>query len=331
MDCDEKWTATKILDISAAYWQSCALHAAVNLDVFTQLAHECRNGDDLAELLGADRRGVAVLLNALAAMGLLVKKGECYFNTEPAKRFLVNGGPEYVGNIIMHHHHLVDGWSQLDQAVRSGLPVEKRSYGEDRERESFQLGMFNLAMGIAPRLTEQVDLHGRQHLLDLGGGPGTYAIHFCQANPALRATIIDRPTTRDFAVKAVRFFGLGDRIDFLAADFTVDPIPGTYDVAWLSQVLHSYSPEECLAIIGKVVQSLVPGGLLMVHEFFLNDAKDGPLFPALFSLNMLIKNPAGRSYSELEITDMLASLGVKELHCLPFVGPNDSYVLCGRV
>ena len=331
MVCAPEWTVAKILDISSAYWQSCTLHAAVKLDIFTALALECRTSDEVAQALGVDRRGVAILLDALAAMGMVRKNDDCYVNSDAAKRFLVSGGSEYLGHIIMHHHHLVDGWAQLDQAVRHGRPVEMRSHGEEQERESFQLGMFNLAMGIAPKLAEQVKLEDRRHLLDLGGGPGTYAIHFCQANPALRATIIDRPTTRDFAAKAIRFFGLQERIDFHPGDFTVDPIPGRYDVAWLSQILHSYGPEECRRLIGRVVEVLEPDGLIMIHEFFLNNAKDGPLFPALFSLNMLLNNPDGRSYAEGEIVAILAASGVKEIHPLPFVGPNASYVLCGRV
>ena len=80
-------------------------------------------------------------------------------------------------------------------------PVEKRSHGDEVERESFQLGMFNLAMAIAPTIAASVNLEGRRHLLDLGGGPGTHAIHFCLANPTLRATIYDRRTTEPFARK----------------------------------------------------------------------------------------------------------------------------------
>ena len=333
MESETSCSAADILNLATGYWQSCALHTAVKLNIFTVLTHECecRSSDEVALLLECDRRGVVTLLDALAAMGLLKKDGTCYTVRKAVKRFLVTGSSEYLGNIIMHHHHLVDGWAQLDQAVRTGRPIEKRSHGEEQERESFQLGMFNLAMAIAPKLTAQIDLQGRRHLLDLGGGPGAYAIHFCQANPGLRATIVDRPMTHDFADKAIRFFGLQDRIDFLGDDFTSASVKGEYDVAWLSQVLHGYGPEECRRIIAGTVESLAPGGLIMVHEFFLNKAKDGPLFPALFSLNMLINNPAGRSYSEDEITAMLTANGVRELRRHPFVGLNDSYVLCGTV
>ena len=122
-----------------------------------------------------------------------------------------------------------------------------------------------------------------------------------------------------------------NRIDFQAGDFTTDGIKGPYDVAWLSQILHSNGPEECQHIIANAVAALEPGGIIMIHEFFLNETLDGPLFPALFSLNMLINNGDGRSYSEKQVTEMLVKEGVGDIHRLPFQGPNDSYVLCGTV
>ena len=61
---------------------------------------------------------------------------------------LVKDRPGYIGYIIMHHFHLVDAWSKLDEAVVKGTPVQTRSHGEEVERESFQMGMFNLAMAV---------------------------------------------------------------------------------------------------------------------------------------------------------------------------------------
>lgn len=329
MQQNEEWNTVKLLNISSSYWQACTLHAAVKLEIFSQIGDRRLTAREVAEKIEGSDRGVTPLLNALIAMGLLKKDGELYHNSPAASTYLVKDAPRYIGYIIMHHHHLVDGWAQLDSAVKSGAPVEKRSYGEEKERESFQLGMFNLAMAIAPKLAEQVDLSSRRHLLDLGGGPGTHAIHFCLANPELKATIFDLPTTRSFAMKTVKDFDLEERIDFLPGNFLVDEIKGTYDVAWLSQILHSLGPEECEALIDKTVQALAPGGLIMIHEFFLEDTMDGPLFPALFSLNMLINNERGRSYSEKEIQAMLERAGVGDILRLPFQGANDSYVICG--
>ena len=99
-------------------------------------------------------------------------------------------------------------------------------------------------------------------------------------------------------------------------------------MAWLSQILHSNSFEECEALIEKTVKALDPGGQILIHDFFLNDSLDGPLFPALFSMNMLLNN-YGRSYSEKEVSDMLGKAGARDIHRLSFQGPNDSAILCG--
>jgi len=84
-------------------------------------------------------------------------------------------------------------------------------------------------------------------------------------------------------------------------------------------------------IIRKTVSVVKPGGQILIHDFFLNDDLDGPLFPALFSLNMLINTPQGQSYSETQITSMLATAGVKEIRRLPFQGPNESGIVVGVV
>ena len=90
-------------------------------------------------------------------------------------------------------------------------------------------------------------------------------------------------------------------------------------------------PEDCRKIIRKTVAALEPGGLILVHEFLLNNTMDGPLFPALFSLNMLLGTPGGQSYSEKQIMDMLAEAGVKEIRRIDFRGPNDSGIIAGVV
>ena len=324
------WNPGLLLSTSSGYWRSCVIHAAVRLGIFSRIGKKSTLAD-LVKKTEADQRALGLLLNALVAFGLLRKENDHFLNTAFTQKYLVQDSPDYLGYIIMHHYHLVDGWQQLPHAVIEGRAVQKKSYGEERERESFLMGMFNLASIIAPQLAALVDLSCCNHLLDLGGGPGTHAIFFCKENPELSATIFDRPTTEPFAMKTVERFGLEDRIDFIGGDFNTDPIPGKYDAAWLSQILHSNSPDDCQNIIDKTVEVLEPGGLIMIHDFFLNETMDGPLFPALFSLNMLINNGVGRSYSEKEIIRMLEKAGVKRIQRLPFQGPNDSAVVCGTL
>lgn len=322
----------EILKLSGSYWETCTLHAGVKLDVFTIIGKEHLKGENVADKLKGDKRGVRMLLNALSAMDLLVKKEDFYSNTPLSLTFLCKDSSRYMGHIILHHHNLVESWSRLDIAVRSGRSVRHRAtHTDEEERKNFLMGMFNLAMNLAPVLVPKVDLSGRRLLLDLGGGPGTYAIHFCMNNPRLKATVYDLPTTRSFAEKTIAEFQLQDRIDFKGLDYLKEDIEGIYDVVWLSQILHGEGFEDCRKIIGKAVSVLEPGGMILIHDFILNDSMDGPLFPALFSLNMLLGTPSGQSYSERQIRDMLSDAGVKKIRRIFFESPNDSGIIAGIV
>ncbi len=327
------WTPADLLQLSGGYWSTCALHAGVKLDVFTHLATETLTAAQMAGRLQANARGLAMLLNALAALELLEKSGETYAATPFAAAFLSRESPQYLGHIILHHHYLMPGWSRLDKAVKSGFPDRERveSAYEPDQRESFEMGMFNLAMLNAPKVVPGIDLAGRRRLLDLGGGPGTYAIHFCLKNPDLTALIYDLPSTRPFAEKTIARFNLGDRIRFFGGDFMSEGVPGRYDVAWLSHILHGTGPEGCAVIMEKAVAALEPGGLILIQEFILDDSMDGPLHPALFSLNMLLGTPCGKAYSQGELFSMLVRAGVGDLRRLPLDLPNGAGVIAGIV
>ena len=322
-----------LLALSGGYWKACALQAGAMLDVFTPLGDGGLTASALADTLGCDARALGMLLNALTAMELLVKSGPDYHLTATAREFLDKRSPRYIGFIIRHHHRLMASWTALPEAVRTGQPVLDRVHmaPDPAGREDFLMAMFNLASTIAPRLAKVLDLSGCKRLLDLGGGPGTYAEHFCLENPELTATVFDLATSRPFAASVSQRFGVSDRVDFVAGDYFQDAVPGGFDVAWLSQILHAEDPDGCLAILAKAVGALRPGGVVFVHDFMLCDAMDGPEFAALFSLNMLLVTPRGQAYAEGQIQQMMHQVGLTDIALVDFAGPNDSRVLRGVV
>ncbi len=326
-----EWTPGEILELTGAYWRTCALHASVRLDIFSVIDTQELSAAETAAAIGASGDGVERMLNALTAMGLLDHRNGRYRCPSSVRSLLSRSSPGYLGHIILHHHHLMASWAHLHEAVSSGRPVgdSPRPVSREQWRESFLLGMFNMAMGLAPRVAEALDLAGSRSLLDLGGGPGTYAIHFCLRNPGLSATVYDLPTTRPFAESTIERFNLSDRIRFTPGNYLEDPVPGRYDTAWLSHILHGEGPGDCLNILRKAVGALEPGGRVMVHEFILDDTKDGPLFPALFSLNMLQGTERGRSYSGRELAELMSAAGAREIRRIPLQTPNDSGVLLG--
>ena len=326
----QNWNPGTLLELSGHYWKTCTLHASVKLDIFTTIGDGSMTGEMIAEKITADTDASKRLLNALVAMELLEKKGDTFLNTEDAGRFLRKDSKAYLGYMILHHHHLVESWSKMDEAVLTGKPVRTRSsFNDESVREAFLMGMFNNAMLQAPPLVGTFDISGYQTLLDMGGGPGTYAIHFCLQNPQISAAVFDLPTTQPFAEKTIAQFGLNDRISFVAGDYVTEPVHGRYDVVWMSHILHGEGPDDCQNMIQKAVAVLESGGMLILHDFILDDTRDAPLFAALFSMNMLLGTPDGRSYTETEFVRMMKQTGLSEIQRTPYRGPTESGILTG--
>ncbi len=326
------WHPGSLLQVSGAYWQTCTLHAAVKLDIFTRIDSTSKTGKEIADLLKMEDRGVIVLLNALSAMGLLSKTENTFANTESSNLYLSKTSDQYIGFMILHHHHLADSWVNMDKALALGGPIRNSGKNPAPEvRESFLMGMFNIAMATAPGLARELPLSQCKNLLDLGGGPGTYAIQFSLHHPTLQAVVCDLPTTRPFAEKIIARFKVSDRVSFTSGDYTDDDfsLDQTYDAAWLSHILHGEGPETAQKIIQRAVRALSPGGQLFIHDFILDETMDSPLFPALFSMNMFLGTKEGRSYSQKELITMLESAGIGDIERLDFKGPTESGILLG--
>lgn len=329
---DGQWNPGSLMEASGAYWKSCTVHAGVKLGIFTLIGGEALTVRDIAKRIHGNPRGLGILLNALSAMGLLEKNGETFTNPPFALTYLTRESPDYIGHILMHHHHLMTSWERLDEAVLSGAPVQNEKTGRSQEeQESFLLGMYNNASLSAPAVADAVDLSDCATLLDLGGGPGTYALHFCKKNPRLRAWVYDLPGTEPFARGIIEKHLMGDRVEFVPFDFTQHTFDENdrFDAAWLSHILHGEGEEQARAVIAKAAAALHPGGKLLIHEFILDDTKASPLFPALFSLNMLAVTDQGRAYSYSELGAMMEQSGLTAIRRIDYGSPKGTAVLEG--
>jgi ubiquinone/menaquinone biosynthesis C-methylase UbiE len=287
-------------------------------------------GEEVAKTINVPVDGLCRLLNALVGMQLLEKTGGKYSVTDDSRTFLSKDSDKDIGFLIRHHHNLSKTWSRLDEAISSGKPFRRNAKELDSQSiESFLKGMHTTASFNAPVIVEKIDLSGNRRLLDLGGGPGTYAIHFCKQYPRLEAVVFDLPTSRSIALENIEKHGCSDRIGFSAGDFNTDIFPGTYDVVWMSHILHSEGEGACRNIIKKAASVLEPGGKIFIHEFILNEDGTCPVFPALFSLNMLLHSEKGRSYTEEQLTAVLADSGFGDIRRIMLQTPTDSGIIWG--
>src|SRR5260221_7440561 len=170
---------------ACSYWQSKILLTALRLDLFTVLAGQDLSAAVLATRLGAAERGLAALLDALVALGLLTKQDHRYANTPFARTALDRTKPSFCGYTPLFDAHCWELWGQLEDTVRSGsCPGQDTLFHADPVGTELLLrGLHADALRLAPALAARLDLGHHRRMLDLGGGAGTYAITFCQAQP----------------------------------------------------------------------------------------------------------------------------------------------------
>ncbi len=113
-----------------------------------------------------------------------------------------------------------------------------------------------------------------------------------------------------------RDYGVEDRLELLPGDMFVDPVPQGADVILLSNILHDWDVRECQTLIGRCAAALPPGGRLVIHDVFLNDALDGPLPLALYSA-ALFTFTEGRAYSAAEYRTWLTAAGLRPEPIVP--------------
>jgi predicted O-methyltransferase YrrM len=294
------------------------LMVAVDLGVFDFLT-EPKSAAETAAWLKADPRATGIFLNGLAALELVDKDGDNFRNRDLASRYLVRGSENYRGAIVKHIEHTWDrGWNDLKETVLAGHPaqadpekwLDARPERDEAEVRAFIWGMHAIARDLAPKVAAMLDLKAVRRLLDLGGGPATYAIIFAQANPDLKATVFDLPMPIEIARENIAKNGLTHRVGTLAGNFLQDDIGTGYDFIWVSQILHSHDEEQSRLIIAKAVAALNPGGTLAIQDFYLNPDGASPTGPAMFGVHMLAVTPRGRAYTHTEVAEWMQAAGL---------------------
>jgi len=328
----KEWTADDVMRMAGAHQASCVLLAGVQLDLFTVLDNGPREETGLAADLGCPFRSFDMLLTALEALGLVRRENGVVSIENSARALLSKNSPDYLGFIIRHHGNMMPGWQKLIQAVYTGSRTAAESVlytQNDQDREDFLMGMYNVARQQADRIAQALDLCGRKTLLDIGGGPGTYAVFFCRANPELEAIVFDLPASEPFARKIIARYELDQRIRFAAGNYLIDPLPGGQDVAWLSQVLHGETPGNAATLVQNAAKALKSGGLLCIQEFVLDDDRKGPPRAALFGLNMLVGTDGGQVYTGEEISRMMKNAGAHNIRMLSVELPESCRIYIG--
>lgn len=321
MTTKNKFSGKTIMEMVRGFQPACVIIAGADLDVFTILHARPMSAARLAAKVRGDARAITILLDALAALGMLAKgPGPRPVYSVPPKvaGVLADNGTQCMLGMVRHQGNCLRLWGQLGSVVRSGKPAVRRPSvrGAGGDLDSFIRAMHEVSRPMAEPLIGSLGPLKFTHLLDLGGASGTWTIPLLRLNPGARATIFDRPDVIPMARRTIKKAGLAGRVDFVTGDYNSGAMPKGPDLAWVSAIVHQNSRAQNRAMFARVFAALPPGGRILIRDIVVDASRTRPVGAALFAVNMLTATRGGSAFTFNELRDDLTATGFVKVKLL---------------
>lgn len=304
-------TADDIEAIEELVCLAMTVRAAMELDVFSQLADGPRSPDEVAETLGVDPWRLSRLMHTLVHSGLVEVEDGKFSNAEAAARCLVKGQPEYMGSIHELWSDIFGAMLLTAESVKTGKPAALHDFSTmtDAELAALLRGLHAGSVRAGRSLATQLDLGRFDSLLDAGGGSGGVAIGVCEETAGMKAAIADLPRVAKIAEGFVGNAGLGNRVSVQGVDLAKTAPEGRFDVALLKSLLQTVSPEIAAKVVHHVGQAVRPGGEIHILGRVLEDNRIHPSANSIFDMVFVNFYEGGAAHLYSEHVDWLEKAG----------------------
>jgi O-methyltransferase domain/Dimerisation domain len=332
---NEHPTPESILQVGLGFWPAKVLLSAVEMGLFTDLAKGPQSLESIQGRLGLHQRSARDFLDALTALGFLIRAGGEYSNTAATDLFLDKNKPSYVGGMLeMANSRLYGHWSHLTEALRTGRPQNEihdgastfeALYADPARLKNFLAAMTGGSHGANLAIAAKFPWAGYKTFTDVGTAQGDLATQIALANPHLTGVGFDLAEVGPIFEEYVEKNGVSDRLQFIAGSFFEQPLPQA-DVILMGHILHDWGMDDKRMLIRKAYDAVPEGGALIVYEAIIDDDRSKNAHGLMMSLNMLIETPVGFDFTGADCQGWMKEAGFRETRVEHLVGP-DSMVI----
>ncbi|GAB6908198.1 conserved hypothetical protein [Desulfosarcina cetonica] len=316
------WDFQYLEDIATGYWYAQVLFSAVELDLFGWIENGCTKVADLAAAAMCKPDELNRLLNALERMALIHGEDDDRVNSQLARRFLVPGAPDYMGDFILYRKYMQTGWSGLTERVAlPDRPVAADRLTADSDYTTrnahYVRAMDRLARLKADDITALlVPDAWNGPILDVGGGAGAVCRALVRSQAArgrhADAVLLDLPEVIAAARRLYPQATAWQEIVVIEGDFRHHRFDGkaTFGMVVLSNFLHAYAADTARQLLEKAAALTAPDGVLLIHDYFPDRAGRRPHKGALYDLNMLLNTFDGGCQPAERVCEWLHGAGM---------------------
>src|SRR5262245_27822670 len=315
----------QLVQLAMGHWASHVVYVAAKLNLADHLAKGPMNANQLAEVTETHPPSLYRLMRTLASFGIMTEDESHRFSLTPVGEAMKAGAPGAARATILTvaSPFWSSGFSELMYSVQTGKPGFEKMVGmpifdwfADHPEEA---SLFNETMvgihGAEPAaVTAAYDFSGAKTIVDVGGSTGNLLATVLESNPKSRGILFDMPHVVREAPAVIKARSLTDRITIEPGSF-FDSVPGGGDVYMLSHVIHDWSEEQCLTILGNCRRVMNPDTRLLIIEMVLppgNTPHPGKMLDM-----MMLVGPGGRERTEQEYGTLLGKAGLRLTRVVP--------------
>lgn len=301
------------MDAVLAYQQTAAIKAAIELDLFSEIAKGRNTAESLAQTTGSAVRGIRILCDYLAVRGHLEKQGDQYRLTPSTARFLDRSAPSWMGGVVEYlAAPEMMGLFLRDPAafVRNGGSIGLANNAPDHPIwVKFARAMGASRVPVAAKVASELAVLSPRKVLDIAAGHGMFGIAIAQAVTDAQITAVDWQAVLSVARENAEAAGVSERYHTLAGSAFDADWGGGFDLVLLANFLHQLDRDACVSLLRKARKSLGSVGRAVAVEFVVNADHISPPLPAMFSFQMLGSTPQGEAYTAREFEGMGRAAG----------------------
>lgn len=300
-----------------------AISAAEEIGLFQSLRSPMQIAG-LATESGCSELAVEVLIRVLWADGLVAKGPRGFELTDVSKKYFLKDSRYYWGPIFStsrenaEHAKVISAVKQ--DGARSGRG--EKSFAEMWTSGEIENGRARIETGAAEVFTQRMHVYmfapavaaassgafdGVRHLLDAGGGAGTFGIALSEPYPDIKITLLDFEPVCEVASRVVENCGKAGNFEFRSGNI-FDALPTGHDAVLFSNIFHNWGRHDCDRLAKRASASLESGGKIFVHEMVLDEDRRPSVGAACYGLLMFL-NFSGKQYTKQELKQILSAVG----------------------
>jgi hypothetical protein len=315
----------QLIQMGRAYIVSRTVYAAAELGLADQLACGPKSAAELAHVLDLHAPSLHRLMRSLASLGILTEQAEQRFALTSLGEALKTGAPGSARASVMISGRPAShsSWDNVVYSVQTGKPGFEKAHGvaffeylaqHPEDASLFSEMMVGLHSQEAPAVAAAYDFSVFETIVDVGGATGNMLAAVLARHAGPRGILFDRPHVVKDAPALLDVKGVRDRVTIEPGDFFTG-VPGGADAYILSHIIHDWSEDQCLTILGHVRKAMAPASRLLIVEMVLPPG-DAPHPGKMLDMVMLVQL-GGRERTESEYVSLLGKAGLRLTRIVP--------------